>query len=60
MTAKNYEKTCARFVQEAAGVSYQAALNWVRRHEKEHPEQMPAETRAMRIIRAAEGVDVDG
>jgi|GEM_PF-4554649 hypothetical protein len=50
MTTKNYEKKCARLVQEAAKVSYSTALRWVREHEASHPESMPAETRALGIV----------
>ena len=50
MSSKSYEKKCARLVQEACKVPYQKALNWVREHETAHPEQMPAETRALGII----------
>jgi len=50
MTAKNYEKKCARLVQEAAKTSYVTALRWVREHKEAFPESMPAETRALEII----------
>jgi hypothetical protein len=51
MTTKNYEKTCARLVQEAAAVSYGTALRWVREHVAEHPESMPAAAaRALSIV----------
>ncbi len=50
MTTKNYEKKCARLVQEATKVPYMKALNWVREHQQVHPESMPAETRALGIV----------
>jgi hypothetical protein len=50
VTTKNYEKTCARLVQEAAAVSYGTALRWVREHAAEHPESMPAAARALSIV----------
>lgn len=50
MSAKNYEKRCARLVQEATGRSYQYALNAVRKHQAAHPELMSLETRALQIV----------
>jgi hypothetical protein len=50
MTVKNYEKKCARLVQECAKVSYVTALRWVREHQAVHPEPIPAETRAIGIV----------
>jgi len=52
MTAKSYEKKCARLVQEASSVPYTLALRLVREHEARHPEPMPAETRALAIVEA--------
>jgi hypothetical protein len=54
VSSKNYEKKCARLVQEATKVSYTKALRWVREHEAQHPETMPAETRALGIIDCAD------
>ena len=51
MTTKNYEKDCARLVQDALKtMSYQDALNQVRRHQTEHPEKMTKEARALVIV----------
>jgi hypothetical protein len=50
VSSKNHEKRCARLVQEAESVTYGTALRWVREDEVSHPETMPAETRALRII----------
>jgi hypothetical protein len=55
VTSKNYQSKCARLVQEAASVKYTKALEWVRFHEAAHPEAMPAETRALRIVEAHDG-----
>ena len=50
VTTKNYEKGCARLVQEACAVSYSTALRWVREHQASFPEAMPLETRALGIV----------
>lgn len=50
MTTKNYEKRCARLVQEAANVTYSTALRWVQAHQAAHPETIPPETRALSIV----------
>jgi len=50
MTTKNYEKRCARLVQEAANVAYSTALRWVQAHQAAHPETIPPETRALSIV----------
>ena len=52
MTTKNYEKRCARLVQETcvgAKLSYQTALRWVRQDQEAHPEEASVQTRALRI-----------
>jgi hypothetical protein len=50
VTTKNYEKKCARLVQEACSVAYSTALRWVREHEAMHPEAMQDRTRALAIV----------
>jgi len=50
MSSKNYEKKCARLVQEACDVAYMAALRLVREHKADHPEIMPVEARALAIV----------
>lgn len=50
MTTKNYEKSCARLVQEAAKVSYTMALRWTKEHQMSFPETMPVEARALKIF----------
>jgi hypothetical protein len=52
VSAKTYDKKCARLVQEAMGIPYTMALKAVRAHEEAFPERMPAETRALAILDA--------
>ncbi len=55
MTAKNYEKTCARMVSEAIHIAYASALRLVREHQTSHPDSMPAQTRALALIDNQDG-----
>ena len=50
MTTKNYEKRCARLVQEAAATKYMTALRWVREHLVAHPEMMLVEAWALAVV----------
>ena len=54
MSSKSYDKKCARLVQEACGVNYTEALRWVLDHQKGYPDHIPAETRALAIVRASD------
>jgi hypothetical protein len=51
---KSYDKACARMVQEALGTPYTVALRLVQEDQAKHPEAMPKETRALRILEAKE------
>ncbi len=50
MTTKNYEKSCARLVQDACNVTYSTALRWVREHREAHPESLLPDARALKIM----------
>jgi len=55
MTTKNYEKSCARVVQDACNVAYTTALRWVREHQETHPEPLSSDARALRIMESRDG-----
>jgi len=50
MATKNYEKRCARLVQDAAEVTYTEALRLVRYHQDRHPEKLTVEERALAVV----------